>query len=119
MNKVIQESIKRERLFAESLVRYANHKSRVKPSEEWVREVLSSHLPFSWKTTIAEFKVTEYGRNEIIKTARFSAITQCGKAVAFTAYQDLKGRTPEEKEHDKTAMFPSGLFKIFRHEVTA
>ena len=53
----------------------------------------------------------------MIETAYFRVDTADGKAFKITACKNLKGRTPEEKEDDKTAQFPSGLFNVFHDEI--
>lgn len=69
------------------------------------------------KPVITDISVTEYHKNSIIETAYFKVNTADGRTFEITAYKNLKGRTPEEKEADRTATFPSGLFTIFHGEI--
>lgn len=121
MTREMQRSIKKNKADAAGLVRFANPKSRTRPSIEWVKETLSRHIPYvplKEKPAITEVTVTRFSRNRIIKSARFEVELDNGQVFEMSAFQNLVGRTPEEKEADKTADFPSGLFNIFREEVT-
>ena len=107
---------------AAELIRYAspnngrNMKNR--PTIERVTEILSGCIPYNAeKPVISNISVMEYSKNDIIKSAHFRVETENGKAFKISAYQHLKGRTQEEKEADKTATFPSGLFNIFHSEI--
>jgi len=102
------------------LVRFANPKARKYPSLDRVIEILEQNIPYrEERPHIVSVSVSDYSKNNLIETARFIIIISGGKAFEITAYHDLKGRTQEEKEADKTATFPSGLFKIFHREITA
>ena len=114
MTREMQMRIKERKHEAAELVRYANPRSKKRPSLEWVTKVLSSHIPYgSVKPVITNISVIEYSKNPIIKFACFRVETDIGRVFEVRAYQNLKGRTQEEKEADKAADFPSGLFKIF------
>jgi len=120
MTREMQQLVKKTKLDSAELVRYANPKSKTIPSLERITEILSGNIPYRFcegKPTITNIRVTEYHRNHIIKTARFKVETSNNRTFEITAYQHLTGRTPEEKEADKTADFPSGLFKIFHKEI--
>lgn len=118
MTRDMQKSIKGNKQRAAELVRYANPKSKNRPSIERITEILSMHVPYCGKKpAITNFSVMSYHKNSIIKTAYYRVELDNGKAWKITAYQHLKGRTPEEKEADKTATFPSGLFNIFHDEI--
>lgn len=90
-------------------------------TDEQVLEVLYRHIPYAGtvRPTIKSFTVSEFNRNAIIRSARFIVDLDNGKSYKITAYEDLKGRTPEQREADKTAQFPSGLFTIFHDEIKA
>ena len=119
MNREQMKRIRESKAEATLLVRYANAKSRNKPTAEQVLEVLKRHIPYcgTIRPAIEKFVVTYYNANAVIKTARFRVELDNGKAWEITAYQNFKGRTPEEREADKTATFPSGLFNIFHDEI--
>lgn len=120
MIRTMQKRIRESKAKAALLVRYANPKSKSKPTDEQVLEVLKCHIPYCGtnRPTIKKFTVTEFNRNTIIKTAHFLVELDNGKKWDISAYENLKGRTLEQKEADKTATFPSGLFNIFHDEIT-
>ena len=114
MTREMQKIIRERKHEAAELVRYANPRSKKRPSLKWVTKVLSSHIPYCVvKPVITNVSVMDYNKNRIIKYACFRIETDIGRVFEVRAYQNLKGRTQEEKEADKTANFPSGLFKIF------
>jgi hypothetical protein len=114
MTREQQKSIKLRKQESQLLVRYANPKSSNKPQIEIVTEILQCHIPYcAERPIITRFTVTEFHRNSIIRVARYKVDTLSGQSWEISAYEDLKGRTPEQKEEDKNATFPSGLFKIF------
>lgn len=117
----MMKRIKQNKENAALLVRYANPKSKSKPTDEQVLEILYRHIPYcgTIRPIIKYFTVSRFNRNKIIKSAYFVVELDNGKSYEISAYQDLKGRTPEEKEADKTAEFPSGLFTIFHTEIKA
>jgi len=118
MDREMQIMIKNSKQTAAELVSYANPKSRKRPSIERVKEILSGRVPYRGeKPVITNVSITEYGKNILLKWAYFKVETADGKVWKITAYQHLKGRTQEEKETDKTATFPSGLFNIFHAEI--
>jgi hypothetical protein len=118
MTREMQRMIKTSKQRAAELVRYANPRSKSKPSKERVTEILLGNIPYCQeRPIISSFTVTRYNRNRIIRSARFQAETTDGKTWEIDAYEHLTGRTPEEKERDKTATFPSGLFNIFYSEI--
>ncbi len=118
MKKEMLELVKDSKQRAAELVRFANPKSKTRPSIERVIEILLRSIPYcEEKPVITNFSVTEYHKNSLIKVARFKVETVEGKVFEISAYQHLKGRTQEEKEADKTATFPSGLFNIFHKEI--
>ena len=108
--------------FAAELVRYANPKSKSKPPVERITELLKEYIPYRYdegKPEITNFSVTRWNVNRIIRSAQFRVETSNGKVFEIDAYQHLTGRTQEQKEQDKTADFPSGLFNIFHSELIA
>lgn len=119
MTREMQQRIKKAKENAAILVRYANPKSKSKPTVETVLEILHRHIPYcgTVRPVITNFTVSEFHRNTIIKSARFIVKLDNGKSYEITAYEDLKGRTPEQREEDKTATYPSGLFTIFHTEI--
>lgn len=121
MTREMQKAIKERKAEAALLVRYANPKSKSKPTTEQVLEVLKRHIPYcgTIRPAIEKFAVTEFNRNPIQRSAHFIVELDNGKKWDISVYESLKGRTPEEKEADKTATFPSGLFKIFHDEIKA
>lgn len=120
MTREMMKQIKERKERAAELTRYANPKSKNRPTAERITEILAMHIPYRGeKPTIAAINVTEYHKNSLIETVRIRVDTADGKAFIITAYNHLKGRTPEEKVADKTATFPSGLFVIFHDEVKA
>lgn len=120
MTRETMKRIKESKQRAAELVRYANPKSRKRPTMEHITEIMERNIPYCGeKPVITNIRVMEYHKNSIIETAYFRVDTADGKAFKITACKNLKGRTPEEKEADKTAQFPSGLFNIFHDEITA
>ena len=119
MTREMQKSIKRAKEQAAILVRYANPRSKSKPTFEQVKEILSRHIPYCGGVVpaIVSVEISEFHRNSIIKSAYFIVTVENGKKYKISAYENLTGRTPEQKEADKTADFPSGLFRIFHDEI--
>lgn len=121
MTREMMNRIKTKKQEAAELVRYANPKSKTRPTIERVTELMIGHIPYAYsegKPVITNIEIKEYHMNCIIKTARFIVTLENGKVWEISVYQHLKGRTAEEKEADKTATFPSGLFNIFHDDVT-
>lgn len=121
MTREMMNSIKRNKQEAAELVRFANPKSKTRPTIERINEIMMGRVPYAYsegKPVITNITVKEYNRNRIIKSARFIVTLANGKVWEITAYEHLKGRTPEEREADKTANYPSGLFRIFHDEIT-
>lgn len=116
MTREMQQSIKLRKAQAATLVKYANPKSRSKPTADEVNAILVRHIPYTFtegKPIITNVEVTHYSKNTLIAVSRFMVELSNGKVWEISAYQHLKDtRTPEEKEADKTANFPSGLFTI-------
>ncbi|CDC05058.1 unknown [[Clostridium] leptum CAG:27] len=121
MTREMQKAIKERKAEAALLVQYANPKSKSKPTIEQVLEVLKRHIPYCGpiRPVIEKFTVSEFNRNPIQRSAHFLVELDNGKQWDISVYESLKGRTPEEKEADKTATFPSGLFNIFHDEIQA
>ena len=121
MTREKQAFIRQHKANAATLIRYANPKSRKKPTLEEVRAILNRQIPFvplTEKPTITSITVTGYSKNSIIKSARFEIQLDNGKMYKITAFEDVKDvRTQEEKELDRLADYPSGMFKIFRDEI--
>ena len=119
MTREMQKAIKERKAESALLVRYANPKSKSKPTTEQVIEVLKRHIPYCGanRPAIEKFAVTEFNRNPIQRSAHFLVELDNGKQWGISVYESLKGRTPEQKEEDKTATFPSGLFTIFHDEI--
>lgn len=118
MTREMMNRIKERKQRAAELVQYANPKSRKRPTMERIIEIMEWHIPYCGeKPVITDISVTEYHKNSIIEVAYFKANTADGRTFEITAYKNLKGRTPEEKEADRTATFPSGLFTIFYKEI--
>lgn len=119
MTREIMKRIKESKERAAELVQYANPKSRKRPTMKRITEIMERNIPYcGQKPIITNISVTEYHKNNIIETAYFRVDTADGKAFKITACKNLMGRTPEEKEADKTETFPSGLFNIFHDEIT-
>ena len=119
MTREMQRRIKEEKEASSILVRYANPMSKKRPTFDQVKEILSRHIPYcgGMVPAIVSFEISQFNRNAIIKSARFIVTVENGKKYKITAYEELTGRTPEQKEADKKAQFPSGLFKIFHDEI--
>jgi hypothetical protein len=122
MNRRIIALVKRNKEKAKTLVRYANPRTRKRPSVDEVKAILQERIPYDFggeKPTvppILDIRVKSYSANSIQKSAHIIVTTSHG-AFEFSAYQHLVGRTPEEIEADKQTSFPSGLFTIFRDPV--
>jgi len=122
MTREMQKAIKNSKQHSAELVRYANPKSKSKPSVERIAELLKEYIPYRYdegKPEITNFSVTGWNLNRIIRSAQFRVETSNGKVFEIDAYQHLTGRTQEQKEQDKTTDFPSGLFNIFHSELIA
>ena len=119
MTRQMQRRIRQVKEVSAILVRYANPRSKRRPTYEQVKEILSRHIPYSggMVPSIVSFEISQFNRNAIIKSARFIVTVENGKKYEITAYEELTGRTPEQKEADKNAEFPSGLFRIFHDEI--
>lgn len=119
MTREMLKRIREHKAEAALLVRYANPKSKSKPTAEEVLAILYRHIPYcgTVRPIINSFSVDRFNRNAIIKSAYFVVELDNGKRYQISAYENLTGRTPEEKEADKTAKFPSGLFTIFHDEI--
>ena len=119
MTRETQRRIRESKQRAAELVRYANPRSKSKPSVERVTELLLMNIPYSTvRPIVMSFNVTGWNRNSIIRAAQYKVETTDGKVWEIDAYEHLKGRTQEQKEADKTATFPSGLFNIFHSDIT-
>lgn len=121
MTKEMQKAIKERKAEAALVVRYANPKSKSKPTTEQVLEILKRHIPYcgTIRPAIEKFTVSKFNRNPIQRSVHFLVELDNGKKWDISVYENLRGRTPEEKEADKTATFPSGLFNIFHDEIKA
>ena len=122
MKREIQKLVKERKQEAIDLIRYASIKNgrnmKNRPTIEHVTEILSQKFPYHGeKPSITNISVMGYHKNSIIKTAYFRIDLSDGRSFKITAYQHLKGRTQEEREADKTATFPSGLFNCFHDEI--
>jgi hypothetical protein len=119
MTREMQKRIKQTKENAAILIRYANPRSKSKPAFEQVKEILSRHIPYCGGVVpaIVSVEISEFHRNSIIKSAYFIVTVENGKKYKISAYENLTGRTPEQKEADKNADFPSGLFRIFHDEI--
>jgi CYTH domain-containing protein len=114
MTREMMKRIKESKQRAAELVRYANPKSKSKPSIEHVTEILAGSIPYrTERPVITNINITRYSVNRLIRTARFLVETVQGETWEIDAYENLTGRTLEEKEQDKAATYPSGLFNIF------
>ena len=73
MTRTMQKRIRESKAKAALLVRYANPKSKSKPTDEQVLEVLKCNIPYRGtnRPTIKEFTVTEFNRNPIQRSAHF------------------------------------------------
>jgi hypothetical protein len=123
MNREMQRTIRERKQEATDLIKYAlpqNGRNMAScPTKERVTEILSKNIPYCGeKPVITNINVIEFHKNDIIRSAYFKVETSNGKVFKISAYQNLKGRTPEQKEADKTETFPSGLFTIFHDEIT-
>lgn len=73
MTRTMQKRIRESKAKAALLVRYANPKSKSKPTDEQVLEVLKCNIPYRGtnRPTIKKFTVTEFNRNPIQRSAHF------------------------------------------------
>ena len=119
MTREMQALVKRAKEQAAVLVRYANPRSKSKPTLEQVKNILARHIPYcnGVVPAIVSCEVSEFHRNSIIRSAYFIVAVENGKKYEISAYENLTGRTPEQREADKTDEFPSGLFTIFHDEI--
>ena len=122
MQKVIISKIAAIKKEAAELVRFANPKTRAKtmPTVTRVFEILEKKIPYrssEKRPAIMSIKDTKYHANKIQKSATIIVEASDGKTYEFTAYQSLIPQSQEEREADKKAAFPRGLFKIFRKVV--
>lgn len=118
MTREMKKRIAENKRMAAELIRFANSRSKSRPSRERVTEILDMHIPYCLeKPAITVFKVVRYHKNPIQKSASFLVELSDGRTFAIDAYQRLRPQTPEEKEDDKSVEWPSDLFKIFYSEV--
>lgn len=94
MTKDMMKRIKKNKENAALLVRYANPKSKSKPTEEEVLEILYRHIPYcgTVRPIIKSFTVSRFSRNKILKWAYFVVELDNGKTYEISAYQDLNGK---------------------------
>jgi len=100
---------------ANKLIRYANPRSKARPTIEEVKKIIQRNIPYKRsgaRPVIEEIIVREYHKNPIQKSAHFFVITDIG-IFEISVYERIGAQPAEEKECDKTETFPSGLFKIF------
>ena len=110
--------VKERKQQAAELIRFANPKSRIRPSVERVIQVVSGKIPY--KTSIpcvTSVTATYYSKNSLIETARLRVETAFHGAWEVTAYKNLVGRSEQERQADSVADFPSGLFKVFADKI--
>ena len=106
MTRDMMKRIKKNKENAALLVRYANPKSKSKPTEEEVLEILYRHIPYcGTRPAIKSFTVSRFNRNKIIKCAYFVVELDNGKTYEISAYQDLKGRTPKGRGQNRRISF--------------
>ncbi len=125
MTREMQKRVKEKKERAAALVRYAAPKNgrnmKNCPTLEEVKAILAQHIPYRFdegKPIIASVEIAHHSKNTLIEMARFTVELANGKVWEIDAHKLLKDvRTPEEKEADKTATFPSGLFCIFHNEI--
>jgi len=122
MTREMQRRIRENKQEAVELIRYAAPQNgrtlKNCPSVGSVTKILEKHVLYNGeKPVITNIEIIDYSKNDIIKSAHFRVKTAEGRTFKITAYQELKGRTQEQKEYDKTAMFPSGLFNVFHDEI--
>jgi hypothetical protein len=120
MTRDMIKMISKNKKEAAKLVRYANPKSRIYLSIDEIKEIMTRNIPYSGnesRPVITDVKITNYIKNDLIKAAYFRVTLENGKIWELSAIQDLKGQTAEEKERDKTASYPSGLFNIFHRQI--
>lgn len=90
MTKDMMKRIKKNKENAALLMRYANSKSKSKPTEEEVLEILYRYIPHcGTRPAIKSFTVSRFNRNKIIKCAYFVVELDNGKTYEISAYQDL------------------------------
>lgn len=94
MTREMQKAIKRNKSEAALLVRYADPKSKSKPANEEVIEVLSRHIPKSGadKVEIKKYMVSKFNRNSIQRSAHFIVELTNGKQWNISVYEDLNAR---------------------------
>lgn len=123
MTREMQARIREVTKEAKALVDFANPKARTKINPLYVKWLLSRHIPYAAtnKPEVMEFDCIRFTSNPLVSVAEYRVKTINNGTWQIAAYYDKTGRTPEQKQDDKTAMFPSGLFKIFhtRLEITA
>lgn len=121
MTRETQRLIKQNKEEADQLIRWANPRSKTHPRFNEVIQILQRHIPYYGivKPVVVDLMVKSYNINKIQKSAHFIVRLEDHREFDISVYQNLVGRTPEEKESDKTADFPSGLFNIFHDEIKA
>lgn len=115
MTREMQARIREVTKEAKALVDFANPKARTKINPLYVKWLLSRHIPYAAtnKPEILDFERILFTSNSLVSHVEYRVKTVNNGTWQIDAYYDKKGRTPEQKQDDKTAMFPSGLFKIF------
>ncbi len=90
MKEEMMKRIKRAKENAAILVRYANPKSKSKPTEEQVLSILYRQIPYRGeRPTIINFTVARFSRNPIIRCAYFVVELDNGKKYKISAYEHL------------------------------
>jgi len=120
MTREMQQTIKRRKQEAADLVRFANPRSKSKPTAEQIKDILLPHIPYSYsegKPVITEFSIKSFSTNHMVGYADYLVKLETGKMWMISAYDHKTGRTPKQRAEDKTADWPSGYFVIFHDEV--
>lgn len=81
MTREMQALVKRAKEQAAVLVRYANPRSKSKPTLDQVKNILSRHIPYcdGVVPAIVSCEVSEFHRNSIIRSAYFIVAVENGK----------------------------------------
>lgn len=121
MTRSMQRLIKEKKEERAKLIQLANPRSRKRISEAEAIQILKRHIPYiSYAGTsneIEKFEIKSYNKNSIQKSARFIVYTKDERIFEISVYQSLRPQSKEEKEADRTATFPSGLFGIYHDQI--
>lgn len=118
MTREMQRRIRESKQRAKTLVRFANPRTRKRPTTDEVMAIIcKAGVPFQLRGEVVDFKVNSYSSGQLIRAARYTVTVSGGRQFLITAYQHMAPDSPEEKALDAKLDLPSGLYNIFSQEI--